>query len=219
MIAISIPGLDHKYQMFTNDAKLDAPERAVKWIMQAGEHPPRAVGGTSGGLSAFVDANPELVVNKLWLATERADSAFRSGGGDSEGWVQFEALVAAVKGAVAASGVAAEVLEQPVLVIEGLSVVELMCVGQNKAAAMVKILGWLDLPPDGSTMMALGDGRNDLEMLKLAGVPVVMGNAPPALKQEALEGKPRGMVTTTNDECGWQLAIDQLALGQSGRKL
>ena len=25
MIAISIPGLDHKYQMFTNDAKLDAP--------------------------------------------------------------------------------------------------------------------------------------------------------------------------------------------------
>lgn len=55
-------------------------------------------------------------------------------------------------------------------------------------------------------VMALGDNLNDLEMLEAAGVPVVMGNAVPALLER---GWP---VTATNDEAGVADAIHRYAL-------
>jgi hydroxymethylpyrimidine pyrophosphatase-like HAD family hydrolase len=55
-------------------------------------------------------------------------------------------------------------------------------------------------------VMALGDNLNDMEMLETAGVPVVMGNAVPAL---LAKGWP---VTATNDDAGVAEAIDRFVL-------
>ncbi|MGE5199427.1 MAG: HAD family hydrolase [Rhodospirillaceae bacterium] len=55
-------------------------------------------------------------------------------------------------------------------------------------------------------VMALGDNLNDLEMLEAAGLPVVMGNAVPALLER---GWP---VTAPNDEAGVALAIERYVL-------
>jgi Cof subfamily protein (haloacid dehalogenase superfamily) len=59
-------------------------------------------------------------------------------------------------------------------------------------------------------IMAVGDNYNDLEMLEFAGLPVVMGNAPEALRQRGWR------VTATNDESGVAQAVEGilgLALG------
>jgi Cof subfamily protein (haloacid dehalogenase superfamily) len=55
-------------------------------------------------------------------------------------------------------------------------------------------------------VMALGDNLNDLEMLEAAGLPVVMGNAVPALLER---GWP---VTATNDDAGVAAAISRFVL-------
>jgi Cof subfamily protein (haloacid dehalogenase superfamily) len=60
-------------------------------------------------------------------------------------------------------------------------------------------------------VMAVGDNFNDREMLEYAGVPVVMGNAVPELKQM---GWP---VTFDNDSGGVAAAIDRYALGECHR--
>jgi hypothetical protein len=64
-------------------------------------------------------------------------------------------------------------------------------------------------------IMAIGDNWNDREMLAFAGLPVVMGNAAPALKlasKSALNSAP-WRVTLSNDECGVAVAIREYALG------
>ena len=53
-------------------------------------------------------------------------------------------------------------------------------------------------------VMAIGDNYNDLEMLEFAGVPVVMGNASPEMKQNGWR------VTLGNDQSGVAAAIDEL---------
>ena len=55
-------------------------------------------------------------------------------------------------------------------------------------------------------VMALGDNLNDVEMLEAAGLPVVMGNAVPAL---LARGWP---VTASNDEAGVAVAIERFVL-------
>ncbi|MED5377351.1 MAG: HAD hydrolase family protein [Acidobacteriota bacterium] len=55
-------------------------------------------------------------------------------------------------------------------------------------------------------MRAVGDQLYDREMLELAGIPVVMGNATPGLK------KPGWIQTDTNDEEGLAKAIIKYAL-------
>ncbi len=55
-------------------------------------------------------------------------------------------------------------------------------------------------------VMAIGDNHNDLEMLSFAGVPIVMGNGVAALKTYGWHE------TSTNDENGVALAIEQFAL-------
>ena len=55
-------------------------------------------------------------------------------------------------------------------------------------------------------VMAIGDNLNDLEMLEAAGVPVVMGNAIPELKQ-------RGWAETgNNDNAGVAQAVETFVL-------
>ena|SRR5258705_1771731 len=58
-------------------------------------------------------------------------------------------------------------------------------------------------------VMAVGDNFNDLEMLEFAGMPVVMANAVPGLKERGWT------VTGDNDHAGLADAIRRLALGQS----
>jgi len=55
-------------------------------------------------------------------------------------------------------------------------------------------------------IMAIGDNLNDREMLEYAGVPVVMGNSVPELKQNGWH------VTLTNDQGGVAAAIHKFAL-------
>jgi Cof subfamily protein (haloacid dehalogenase superfamily) len=58
-------------------------------------------------------------------------------------------------------------------------------------------------------VMAIGDNRNDLEMLSFAGIPVVMGNGVPELKNFGWHE------TGTNDENGVAVAIEQFALREA----
>jgi hypothetical protein len=55
-------------------------------------------------------------------------------------------------------------------------------------------------------IMAIGDNLNDRQMLQYAGVPVVMGNSVPELKQNGWH------VTLTNDQGGVAAAIQRFAL-------
>lgn len=57
-------------------------------------------------------------------------------------------------------------------------------------------------------VMAIGDNLNDLEMLEFAGVPIVMGNAAPALRARANGWR----FTSTNDEAGVAAAIQEYIL-------
>jgi HAD superfamily hydrolase (TIGR01484 family) len=56
-------------------------------------------------------------------------------------------------------------------------------------------------------IMAIGDNFNDIEMLDVAGMPFVMGNAAPEMK---LRGY---METASNDDCGVAVAIEQVLAG------
>jgi hypothetical protein len=58
-------------------------------------------------------------------------------------------------------------------------------------------------------VMAIGDNHNDLEMLSFAGIPVVMGNGVPELKNFGWHE------TGTNDENGVAVAIEQFALREA----
>jgi Cof subfamily protein (haloacid dehalogenase superfamily) len=55
-------------------------------------------------------------------------------------------------------------------------------------------------------ILAIGDNHNDLEMLSFAGVPVVMGNSVPQLKEQGWH------VTRSNEEDGVAAAIERFAL-------
>jgi Cof subfamily protein (haloacid dehalogenase superfamily) len=56
-------------------------------------------------------------------------------------------------------------------------------------------------------IMAIGDNYNDIEMLDIAGIPVVMGNAAPEMKSRGY------LETLSNDECGVAAAIEQVLAG------
>jgi Cof subfamily protein (haloacid dehalogenase superfamily) len=58
-------------------------------------------------------------------------------------------------------------------------------------------------------VMAIGDNHNDLEMLSYAGIPVVMGNCVPELKEFGWHQ------TTSNDEDGVARAIERFALPEA----
>jgi len=60
-------------------------------------------------------------------------------------------------------------------------------------------------------ILAIGDNHNDLEMLSFAGIPVVMGNCVPELKQRGWH------VTGSNDEDGVAAAIERFALADTIR--
>ena len=60
--------------------------------------------------------------------------------------------------------------------------------GVNKATALERVRGWLDVPIE--RLLAVGDGRNDIEMFAWAGTAgraVAMGQAPDEVKAAATE--------------------------------
>ena len=66
--------------------------------------------------------------------------------------------------------------------------------------AILNLGNILDIPID--SIMACGDGNNDFEMVKMAGVGVVLFNGEESLKEVA------DFVTKTNDEEGVAYAIE-----------
>src|SRR6266496_2934998 len=74
--------------------------------------------------------------------------------------------------------------------------------GVDKAAALLALGQQLGIPS--TAMVAIGDGDNDVTMLKMAAVGIAMGHAPPAVQAAA------DWVTATNDQDGVTLALNRL---------
>jgi Cof subfamily protein (haloacid dehalogenase superfamily) len=79
---------------------------------------------------------------------------------------------------------------------------EIVPKGANKASALVHLVAILGL--DLSQVAAIGDGYNDIEMIREAGLGIAMGNAPVAVKSAA------DWVTGTNNEAGVAQAVRRL---------
>lgn len=77
--------------------------------------------------------------------------------------------------------------------------------GVNKATALERVRGWIDHAAD--RVLAVGDGRNDIEMFHWAGSAgraVAMGQAPAEVREVA------GEVAATIDEAGLAAVLDSL---------
>lgn len=77
--------------------------------------------------------------------------------------------------------------------------------GVNKATALERVRGWMGVPL--RRVIAVGDGRNDIEMFhwaKAAGRAVAMGQAPPEVLAAA------GETTGTIDDAGLAAVLDSL---------
>jgi Cof subfamily protein (haloacid dehalogenase superfamily) len=88
------------------------------------------------------------------------------------------------------------------------SLLDIMAPGCSKGSALGEWAARRGLTRE--EVMAIGDNLNDLEMLRYAGVPVVMGNAVPELKEM---GWPE---TASHDEAGLASALRRYALDEQG---
>jgi Cof subfamily protein (haloacid dehalogenase superfamily) len=84
------------------------------------------------------------------------------------------------------------------------SLLDVMNLGCSKASGLRWLLKQTDCLP--SEVMAIGDNYNDLDMLQMAGFPVVMGNSSPGLNSDGWHH------TRSNDEDGVAAAIHELVL-------
>ena len=87
-----------------------------------------------------------------------------------------------------------------------LSILDLLPPGCSKGVALERLAARRGFSPP--EVMAIGDNWNDLEMLRWAGQPVLMGNASPELMEIALHEGWR--VTATNDEDGVALVLEAI---------
>jgi hydroxymethylpyrimidine pyrophosphatase-like HAD family hydrolase len=85
---------------------------------------------------------------------------------------------------------------------------EVLPLGASKGASVAWLLQRLGVSP--GRCMALGDGENDVEMLRLAGLGVAVGNAGPAARAAA------DVVVGSNDEDGVAQAIERFVLRPRG---
>lgn len=81
------------------------------------------------------------------------------------------------------------------------NMLELLPSGASKGAMLARLLADLEIPP--SAVMAIGDAENDIEMIRLAGIGVAMGNASAPVKEAAR------WVTASNDEDGVAVALEK----------
>lgn len=82
--------------------------------------------------------------------------------------------------------------------------VEVMAPGISKGVALLELAKRLDIPRE--TIVAIGDGENDIPLLEAAGLGIAMGNAMPALRARATEH------TLSNAEDGVAHALERLGL-------
>jgi Cof subfamily protein (haloacid dehalogenase superfamily) len=86
------------------------------------------------------------------------------------------------------------------------TMLEIMPPGGSKGAALRQLLKDMKVAPE--NVMAIGDAENDIEMIKLAGIGVAMGQSHQAVKDAADD------VTGTNDEDGVAKAVEKFVLGE-----
>lgn len=91
-------------------------------------------------------------------------------------------------------------------VARDLTIVDVLNYGCSKGHALARWARHRGI--ERNLVMAIGDNYNDVEMLEFAGVPVIMGNACPELKQRGW------METAGNHESGVAVAVEQ-ALGMA----
>ena len=84
--------------------------------------------------------------------------------------------------------------------------IEVMPLGVDKGTGLSALAAYLNLTP--AEVMAVGDGENDLAMLRYAGLSVAMGNACDTVKKTAR------VVTETNDEDGLAKAVERVLRGE-----
>lgn len=85
---------------------------------------------------------------------------------------------------------------------------ELVPLGIDKAQSLAFLLEKLEL--DREEMIAVGDGYNDLSMIKFAGMGVAMANAQEPVKQAA------DYVTLSNEEDGVAAVVEKFLLAKDG---
>ena len=85
--------------------------------------------------------------------------------------------------------------------------VEIAAGGVDKGRAITVLTGRMGIAPE--QVLALGNGENDIPMLKVAGVSVAMGNSPEPVKEAS------DWVTASNNEGGWSTAIHRFVLGET----
>lgn len=84
--------------------------------------------------------------------------------------------------------------------------IEVMPLGVDKGTGLSALAEYLKITP--AEVMAVGDGENDLAMLRYAGLSVAMGNACDAVKKTAR------VVTESNDEDGLAKAVERVLRGE-----
>ena len=84
--------------------------------------------------------------------------------------------------------------------------IEVMPLGVDKGTGLSALAKYLNLTP--AEVMAVGDGENDLAMLRYAGLSVAMGNACDTVKKTAR------VVTECNDEDGLAKAVERVLRGE-----
>ena len=93
-----------------------------------------------------------------------------------------------------------------------LGILDILPLGCNKGVALARLAERRGIPQ--AAVMAVGDNWNDLEMLRWAGQPVLMGNAGTLLQDEA--GRCGWQVTATNDEDGAAQALEAALARHAG---
>jgi hypothetical protein len=117
-------------------------------------------------------------------------------------------LIALLRAMEGSGGFEVALTEYP---LRDFALVDVMARGCSKGSALAEWAGWSGCGR--AEIMAIGDNYNDVEMLRFAGVPVVMGNAAEPLKSNGWH------VTRSNDDSGVAAAIERFALaGANGRR-
>ena len=89
--------------------------------------------------------------------------------------------------------------------VRNLCIVDVLNQGCSKGHAVERWASYRGIPRE--QVMAIGDNYNDIEMLEFAGIPVIMGNASPELRDRGW------MVTGLHDEAGVATAVEQVLSG------
>jgi hydroxymethylpyrimidine pyrophosphatase-like HAD family hydrolase len=77
--------------------------------------------------------------------------------------------------------------------------------GIDKGTVVVRLAGLLNIPT--ARVAVIGDGPNDVEMFKQAGISIAMGQGVDEVKEAAR------YLTSSNDDEGWSRGIEQYVLG------